>query len=92
MSIVETQSLRKVYKVGDTTINAVDGLDLSIERGEFLSIMGPSGSGKTTLLHLLGCLDVPTSGTVTVDGRETGNLSGAALAAIRREKVGFTFR
>jgi putative ABC transport system ATP-binding protein len=92
MSIVETQSLRKVYKVGDTTINAVDGLDLSIERGEFLSIMGPSGSGKTTLLHLLGCLDVPTSGTVTVDGRETGNLSGAALAAIRREKVGFVFQ
>src|SRR5450830_1871355 len=92
MSIVTTEALTKIYKVGDTTINAVDGLDLSIDKGEFLSIMGPSGSGKTTLLHLLGCLDVLTAGKVNIDGQETGNLSGAALAAIRREKVGFIFQ
>lgn len=92
MSIVTTEALTKIYKVGDTTINAVDGLDLSIDKGELLSIMGPSGSGKTTLLHLLGCLDVPTAGKVNIDGQETGNLSGAALAAIRREKVGFIFQ
>jgi putative ABC transport system ATP-binding protein len=92
MSIVTTCALKKVYKVGETIINAVDGLDLAIEKGEFLSIMGPSGSGKTTLLHLLGCLDVPTSGTVSIDGSETGNLKPTALAAIRREKVGFVFQ
>jgi len=92
MSIVTTSGLKKVYTVGETTINAVDGLDLAIEKGEFLSIMGPSGSGKTTLLHLLGCLDVPTSGTVSIDGKETGNLKPTALAEIRREKIGFIFQ
>jgi len=92
MSIVTTSALKKVYTVGETTINAVDGLDLAIEKGEFLSIMGPSGSGKTTLLHLLGCLDVPTSGTVSIDGKETGELKPTALAAIRREKIGFIFQ
>ena len=92
MSIVTTSGLKKVYTVGETTINAVDGLDLAIEKGEFLSIMGHSGSGKTTLLHLLGCLDVHTSGTVSIDGMETGNLRPTALAAIRREKIGFIFQ
>ena len=92
MSIVTTSGLKKVYTVGETTINAVDGLDLAIEKGEFLSIMCPSGSGKTTLLHLLGCLDVPTSGTVSIDGKETGNLKPTALAAIRREKIWFIFQ
>ena len=92
MSIVSTCELTKTYRVGEMTINAVNGLDMEIEKGEFVSIMGPSGSGKTTLLHLLGCLDVPTSGTVTIDGMETGRLSSADLADIRREKVGFIFQ
>ncbi|MCJ7652486.1 MAG: ABC transporter ATP-binding protein [Actinobacteria bacterium] len=92
MSIVSTRELTKVYRVGELTINAVNGLDLEIEKGEFVSIMGPSGSGKTTLLNLLGCLDVPTSGTVAIDGMETGRLSSTALADIRREKVGFIFQ
>ncbi|HEY5527275.1 MAG TPA: ABC transporter ATP-binding protein [Candidatus Anoxymicrobiaceae bacterium] len=92
MTIVSTHDLTKIYQVGETTIRAVDGLDIEIEKGEFLSIMGPSGSGKTTLLHLLGCLDVPTSGTIFIDGRETEKLSQKALALIRREKVGFVFQ
>ena len=92
MSIVSTRDLTKVYKMGDTTIRAVDGLNLEITKGELLAIVGPSGSGKTTLLHLLGCLDIPTSGTVFIDGMETGKLSSSALADIRREKVGFVFQ
>jgi putative ABC transport system ATP-binding protein len=92
MSIVSTSDLTRIYQVGETTIKAVDDLNLNIEKGEFLSIMGPSGSGKTTLLHLLGCLDVPTSGTISIEGQETGRLGGAALARIRREKVGFVFQ
>ena len=92
MSIVSTRELTRIYQVGETTIRAVDGLDIDIEKGELLSIMGPSGSGKTTLLHLLGCLDVPTSGTITIEGQETEKLGGAALARIRREKVGFVFQ
>lgn len=92
MNIVNTRELTKIYQVGETTIRAVDGLNIDIEKGEFLSIMGPSGSGKTTLLHLLGCLDVPTSGTITIEGQETAKLGGAALARIRREKVGFVFQ
>jgi putative ABC transport system ATP-binding protein len=92
VSIVFTSGLTKVYRLGDTTINAIDGLDLRIEKGEFLAIVGPSGSGKTTLLNLLGCLDVPTAGTVTIDGMETGKLSPSSLADIRREKIGFVFQ
>jgi putative ABC transport system ATP-binding protein len=92
VSIVSTRDLTKVYKMGDTTIRAVDGLNLEITKGELLAIVGPSGSGKTTLLHLLGCLDIPTSGTVFIDGMETGKLSSSALADIRREKVGFVFQ
>jgi putative ABC transport system ATP-binding protein len=92
MSIVSTSELTKVYHIGEMTINAVNGLDLTIEKGEFLSIVGPSGSGKTTLLHLLGCLDVPTSGKVVIDGRETAKLSSSALSDIRMEKVGFVFQ
>jgi putative ABC transport system ATP-binding protein len=92
MSIITTSGLTKTYHVGDSTIDAVAGLDISIEKGEFLSIVGPSGSGKTTLLHLLGCLDVPTSGTVTIDGIQTGTMSSAQLASIRRSKIGFVFQ
>lgn len=92
MNIVAVRDIRKVYHIGEQTINAVNGLDLEIAKGEFLSIVGPSGSGKTTLLHLLGCLDVPTSGEVVIDGEEVAKLSSSALAEIRMNKIGFVFQ
>lgn len=92
MSIVSASGLTKTYTVGESTINAIDGLEVDIEKGEFLSIVGPSGSGKTTLLQLLGCLDVPTRGTVSIDGSETSSMSSSQLADVRREKIGFVFQ
>jgi putative ABC transport system ATP-binding protein len=90
--MITATGLSKIYKIGPIEIRAVDGLDVSIGRGEFLSIVGPSGSGKTTLLHLLGCLDTPTSGTVSIDGVTTNSLSQSQLTRIRREKIGFVFQ
>ncbi len=90
--MIVASGISKTYKIGPTRINAVDDLDLSIEKGEFLSIVGPSGSGKTTLLHLLGCLDTPTSGTITIDEMVTNSLSQRELTRIRREKIGFVFQ
>jgi putative ABC transport system ATP-binding protein len=90
--MIEARELTKVYRIDSMEIRAVDNLDLSIEKGEFLSIVGPSGSGKTTLLHLLGCLDKPTSGAITIDGVETVPLSQPELTRIRREKIGFIFQ
>lgn len=90
--MIEATGLTKIYKIGPMEIRAVDGLDVSIDRGEFLSIVGPSGSGKTTLLHLLGCLDTPTSGIISIDGMATNSLSQSQLTKIRREKIGFVFQ
>ena len=71
MTILETRGCRKIYGSGNTEVRALDGVNLSVERGEFVAVVGTSGSGKSTLLHMLGRLDRPTSGTVTVDGRES---------------------
>ncbi|RJP34122.1 MAG: ABC transporter ATP-binding protein [Actinobacteria bacterium] len=90
--MIVTRGITKVYNIGPVEIKAVDGLDISIEAGEFLSIVGPSGSGKTTLLHLIGLLDVPTSGSVSIDGQEAGALSPKELTRLRREKLGFVFQ
>jgi putative ABC transport system ATP-binding protein len=90
--MIVTQDITKVYNIGPVEIKAVDGLDISIEAGEFLSIVGPSGSGKTTLLHLIGLLDVPTSGSISIDGQEAGTLSPKELTRLRREKLGFVFQ
>ena len=87
--IVETVGLTKIYKMGPSEIRALDGVNLAIEKGEFLSVMGRSGSGKSTLLNLIGCLDRPTSGTVILDGVEVTRLPKGKLPQIRREKVGF---
>ena len=89
---VETRDLKKYYGAGDTQVKALDGVDLSIEQGEFVAIVGTSGSGKSTLLHMLGGLDRPTSGTVTVDGKDIFGLKDEALTIFRRRKIGFVFQ
>lgn len=92
MTILQTMDLKKIYPSGDTPVHALDGVSLSIERGEFVSIVGSSGSGKSTLLHMLGGLDRPTSGGVTVDGHDIFALSDEALTIFRRRKIGFVFQ
>ena len=92
MTVLKTNSLRKIYGAGDTEVRALDGVDLSVEKGEFVAVVGPSGSGKSTLLHMLGGLDRPTSGSVTVDGQEIFSLKDEALTIFRRRKVGFIFQ
>lgn len=92
MPIVETHDLVKTYKMGDTIVHALDGLDIAIERGEFMAIMGRSGSGKSTLLNMLGCLDRPTSGQVIIDGIDVAKAPKSQLPKIRREKIGFVFQ
>ena len=92
MSILETKDLRKIYGSGDTQVRALDGVNLSVENGEFVAIVGTSGSGKSTLLHMLGGLDRPTSGTVTVDGKNIFELKEEALTIFRRRKIGFVFQ
>ena len=92
MSILETKDLRKIYGSGDTEVKALDGVSLSVEHGEFVAIVGTSGSGKSTLLHMLGGLDRPTSGSVTVDGKDIFGLKDEALTIFRRRKIGFVFQ
>lgn len=92
MTILETRNLKKHYGSGDTAVHALDGVDLSVVNGEFVAIVGTSGSGKSTLLHMLGGLDRPTSGTVSVDGKEIFALKDEELTVFRRRKIGFVFQ
>lgn len=92
MSILMTKDLKKYYGGRDTVVKALDGVSLSIEKGEFVSVVGSSGSGKSTLLHLLGGLDYPTSGTVSVDHRDLSALSKDEQTVFRRRKIGFVFQ
>ena len=92
MTILQTRALKKYYGGGDTLVKALDGVDLSVEEGEFVAIVGTSGSGKSTLLHMLGGLDRPTSGTVTVEGKNIFSLKDEALTIFRRRKIGFVFQ
>ena len=92
MSILETRDLRKVYGTGDAQVRALDGVNLAVESGEFVAIVGTSGSGKSTLLHMLGGLDRPTGGSVTVDGKEIFSLGDEELTIFRRRKIGFVFQ
>ena len=92
MSVLETKDLRKVYGAGDTEVRALDGVDLTVEQGEFVAVVGTSGSGKSTLLHMLGGLDRPTGGTVSVDGRDIFSLKDEELTIFRRRKIGFVFQ
>lgn len=92
MTILEAKELKKYYGSGDTLVKALDGVDLAVAQGEFVSIVGTSGSGKSTLLHMLGGLDVPTSGQVIVDGRNISTLKPEELTIFRRRKIGFVFQ
>jgi putative ABC transport system ATP-binding protein len=91
-AIVEVSGVIKDYPLGKLKVRALHGVDVAIERGEFTAIAGPSGSGKTTLLNLIGCVDVPTSGTVKVDGTATSSLSDRQLTDLRLHKLGFIFQ
>src|SRR4029077_19513948 len=91
-TILELTDIQKHYTNGDTTVRALDGVSLTIRRGEFVAIMGQSGSGKSTLMNIIGCLDRPTSGSYRVLGKEAANLSPDELAALRRETFGFVFQ
>ena len=92
MKILETKDLRKIYGSGDTQVRALDGVNLTVEDGEFVTVVGTSGSGKSTLLHMLGGLDRPTSGSVMVDGKDIFSLKDEALTIFRRRKIGFVFQ
>lgn len=92
MKILETKGLKKIYGSGATAVHALDGVDLSVEKGKFAAIVGTSGSGKSTLLHMLGGLDRPTAGKVFVDGKNIFNLKDEALTIFRRRKIGFVFQ
>ncbi|MDQ5859161.1 MAG: ABC transporter ATP-binding protein [Acidobacteriota bacterium] len=90
--IIETRDLTKTFGSNGVAVHALRGIDLTVERGEFLALIGPSGSGKSTLMAILGCLDSPTDGTYALDGRRVNGLSGSELAKIRNEKIGFIFQ
>jgi putative ABC transport system ATP-binding protein len=92
MALVEVRNISKIYYLGGEEIRALDDVSLDIELGEFISIIGPSGSGKSTLMHILGCLDSPSKGSFTLDGTAIQGASGAQLARIRNQKIGFVFQ
>jgi putative ABC transport system ATP-binding protein len=92
MAIVETKSIKKTYWQGKVKVEALRGVDLKVNKGEFVALAGPSGSGKTTMLNLIGGLDLPDSGTVIVDNNDFGNMSQAGLASLRLHKIGFVFQ
>jgi putative ABC transport system ATP-binding protein len=90
--LIETEALRHTYRIGSAAVQALDGISLTIECGEFVAVMGPSGSGKSTFLNLLGCLDRPSAGRYLMDGINIRELDGDALATIRRARLGFVFQ
>ena len=92
MTVLQTRDLKKYYGSGPTQVRALDGVNLSVEQGEFVAVVGTSGSGKSTLLHMLGGLDRPTSGAVLVDGKDIFSLKDEELTIFRRRKIGFVFQ
>ena len=90
--VIRLENITKHYRVGPERILALDGVDLSVDRNEYVAVMGTSGSGKSTLMNILGCLDRPTGGTYELDGKVTTRMGGAALARVRNERIGFVFQ
>ena len=90
--IIKTENLKRLFQVGSETVEALKGINLSVNKGEFLSIMGPSGSGKTTLMNIIGCLDTPSSGVYYLNNKLVNELDGDELAAIRNKEIGFVFQ
>jgi putative ABC transport system ATP-binding protein len=91
-TVISVRNLVKTYQVGEHVVKALRGVNLEVQRGEFLAVTGPSGSGKSTFMHIIGCLDRPTSGQYLLDGQDVSRLSKDALAAIRNKKIGFVFQ
>jgi putative ABC transport system ATP-binding protein len=90
--IIKTQGLKKIYQMGEEQVKALDGVDIELERGEYVAIMGPSGSGKSTLMNLLGCLDTPSQGEYWLNGHAVSTLNDDELAQVRNKEVGFVFQ
>ncbi|WPD18615.1 ABC transporter ATP-binding protein [Thermaerobacter composti] len=92
MALIELKGVEKVYRMGQGLVRALDGVDLTVEEGEFTAVMGPSGSGKSTLMHIIGCLDRPTAGSYRFMGREVAGLGETELARLRNRQFGFVFQ
>jgi putative ABC transport system ATP-binding protein len=90
--IIEVKDVWKIYKMGNVNVEALKGLNFSVSKGEFVSIMGPSGSGKSTAMNMIGCLDVPSKGTVFLDGKDISKMTESQLAQVRGRKIGFIFQ
>ena len=91
-ALIQLESVTKTYDSGENAVQALRGVDVAIERGEFVAIIGPSGSGKSTLMHILGCLDTPSSGKYWLDGEDVAEMTNRSLARVRNQKIGFVFQ